>query len=83
MAKIIFHPKEQIIVLKGTSQWLMDQEETAFLYQLKGVSPLHLKWLISAAVRHTSGIAQCGSSHPEKQTHPALYRRAEVRNCLQ
>jgi len=37
----------------------MDHEETAAFCQLKGVSPLHLKPLISAAVRGTSGITQC------------------------
>lgn len=79
----LFFISEWIIVLKGTSQWLIQQEETASCYQLKGVSPLHLKQLISAAVRETSGIAQCGSSYPEKQTHPALYRKAEVCSCLQ
>lgn len=79
----LFFILEWIIVLEGTSQWLIQQEETAFHYQLKGVSPLHLKQLISAAVRETSGIAQCGSSYPEKQTYPALYRKAEVCSCLQ
>lgn len=83
MDKIIFHPEGWIIVLKGTSQWLMDQEETAFLYQQKGVSRLHLKWLILATVRDTSGVAQCGISHPGRQTHPVLCRRAEVCSCLQ
>lgn len=47
----LFFILEWIIVLEGTSQWLIQQEETAFHYQLKGVSPLHLKQLISAAVR--------------------------------